>query len=1038
MLDELHRTGAKEWGNRLNALIDNQTENTKVLGITATPRRDVDGINMASEMAERLGYTNREAVNGKHIAMNMSLTNAIRMGLVVNPKLVTCAYNLKEDGSLEKLKGRIDQIKDIQKQNEKLEEYEELRRSIENADGISEILQANVKKGGKYIVFLPIIDEIEDEDGNVIGRKTGKDKIADYEKQIGEYFKDSDIVPSFHSMLGEYGDKDNERRLEEFQNKDTDETEFMLVMNKANEGLHLDRLDGIIWLRPMDENSKILYLQQLGRVIYSEEPDNPTKDEDRPIVIDLVNNTLKVNWENEITEQDDIELLTIIVDWVERHDGTLPDINSTDKEERGYASVLKEIQNKYKEYLDDNLEDLEEKQIKEIEEIISLGSLIELWESKLSEKIVKDKNHTERSFSSKNRGPFELAGILKDFADLGNEIDEIDERTAADRFIEKLEKLQMLGIDISKITQNDTIKTVAEKSEIKVEEIEKIGLDPDDRIGNAKRGLLEAFRGTSKRKKPTEEQVKKLLQLGINLEKDERDRTQEFIEKLEKLQEIGVDVSKMIQIDTIRTLVDRSGIEIEEIERIGLNPDDRIGRVRANIADVFRGKKKGKIPTEEQVNRLLELGINLEKGERDRTQEFIEKLEKLQEIGVDVSKMLKIDTIGTLVDRSGIKVEEIEKIGLNPEDRIGNTKQSIAGVFRGRSKGKVPTEGQVKRLLELGISLEKGERNRPQEFIEKLEKLQMLGVDISKMVWNDTIKSLAEKSGIRVEEIEKIGLNPDNKIGSTRDDIVKIYRGLTKRTKPTEEQVKRLLELGINLEKGERDRTQEFIEKLEKLQEIGVDVSRIFAKDTIKNLAEKSGIKEEEIKKIGLNPNDRIGNAKQSIAGVFRGIAKGKMPTEEQVKRLLELGISLEKGEGRRDRTQEYIEKLEKLQEIGVDVSKMLKTDTIRTLVDRSGIEIEEIEKLGLNPDDRIGITRSNIVSVFRGTIKGRKPTEEQVKKLLELGISLEKRERTGREIAEASISSLKDIEMADREDVALTALVEKTKEGGIKANEQP
>ena len=74
----------------------------------------------------------------------------------------------------------------------------------------------------------------------------------------------------------------------------------MLVMNKANEGLHLDKLDGMIWLRPMDENSKILYLQQLGRVIYAEDPDNPTKDDDRPVVIDLVNNTLKVNWENEI------------------------------------------------------------------------------------------------------------------------------------------------------------------------------------------------------------------------------------------------------------------------------------------------------------------------------------------------------------------------------------------------------------------------------------------------------------------------------------------------------------------------------------------------------------------------------------------------------------------------------------------------------------------------------------------------------------------------------------------------------------------
>ena len=155
-------------------MLDNQPESTKVLGITATPRRDVDGINMANEVAQRLGYTNREAVSGKHIAMNMSLTNAIRMGLVVNPKLVSCAYSLKTDGSLDKLKGKIDQIEDVQDRNEKLEEYESLRRNVENAEGIPEILQANVKKGGKYIVFLPIVEDLEDEDGNVIGRKKEK------------------------------------------------------------------------------------------------------------------------------------------------------------------------------------------------------------------------------------------------------------------------------------------------------------------------------------------------------------------------------------------------------------------------------------------------------------------------------------------------------------------------------------------------------------------------------------------------------------------------------------------------------------------------------------------------------------------------------------------------------------------------------------------------------------------------------------------------------------------------------------------------
>ena len=423
VLDELHRTGAKEWGEKLNTLLDNQLESTKVLGITATPRRDVDGINMAKEMAQKLGYTNREAVSGKHIAMNMSLINAARMRLVVNPKVVGTEITLNTDGSLDRLKNKIDEIEDEQDRNEKLEDYEELRKNIEKAEGIPKILQANVKKGGKYIVFLPVISNLEDEDGNVIGRKKGKEKIADYEKQLAEYFKGSDIIPNFHSMLGEYGDKENARRLEEFQNANTEATEFLLVMNKANEGLHLDKLDGMVWLRPLDENSRILYLQQLGRVIYSEDPDNPTKDEDRPVVIDLVNNTLKVRWNIETNEQDDIEMLNLIADWAEEHNGILPNINSTDKEETGYATVLKEIQNKYKRYLENDFDGLNEKQIEEVQEIIRLGSQIELWQMELPDRIEKSRGSHAKGITNKNIGAFEITGVLRDFVELEDEVE---------------------------------------------------------------------------------------------------------------------------------------------------------------------------------------------------------------------------------------------------------------------------------------------------------------------------------------------------------------------------------------------------------------------------------------------------------------------------------------------------------------------------------------------------------------------------------------------------------------------------------------
>ncbi|MGM9879220.1 MAG: DEAD/DEAH box helicase family protein [Bacilli bacterium] len=61
IMDELHRTGAKEWVKRVEELLENQlkdqTKKTKVLGITATPQRDYDNEDMANKWANFYGYT---------------------------------------------------------------------------------------------------------------------------------------------------------------------------------------------------------------------------------------------------------------------------------------------------------------------------------------------------------------------------------------------------------------------------------------------------------------------------------------------------------------------------------------------------------------------------------------------------------------------------------------------------------------------------------------------------------------------------------------------------------------------------------------------------------------------------------------------------------------------------------------------------------------------------------------------------------------------------------------------------------------------
>lgn len=427
ILDELHRTGANEWEKKLNKLLESQDGDIKVLGITATPQRDRGGKDMAYETALKLGYTEEEVKNEKHIAMKMDLIDAIRAGIVVNPLLVSCEYNLIQDGTLDNLLEKIETIQDEEKRKELENRYENLRRKLESAKGIPELLETSItKKDGKYIVFIPVGDsgaELENEDGNKIGKKIAKEKIEEAQKQIAEWLKNIDEEPEFYSMLGEYGDKKNAKQLHDFEKSDSKHIKVMVVMNKLNEGIHVDGIDGIIWQRALDEDSKILLLQQLGRCIYAIDENNP---KERPIVIDLPNNMLKIDLHREIntyTPKDDLTLLEDIVYWMHKHNERLPDINSTSREESRKASTLKRIQAKYEKYLEEFGDELNQEEIEKIQQIISKGEEIDLWNE-----ILPDKERGEGEVDIDiDLETFELKGKLKELYDLQNEINQIVE-----------------------------------------------------------------------------------------------------------------------------------------------------------------------------------------------------------------------------------------------------------------------------------------------------------------------------------------------------------------------------------------------------------------------------------------------------------------------------------------------------------------------------------------------------------------------------------------------------------------------------------
>ena len=180
----------------------------------------------------------------------------------------------------------------------------------------------------------------------------------------------------------------------------------------------------------------------------------------------------------------------------------------------------------------------------------------------------------------------------------------------------------------------------------------------------------------------------------------------------------------------------------------------------------------------------------------------------------------------------------------------------------------------------------------------------------------------------------------------------------------------------------------------------------------------------------------------------YRAVKEGKKPektppTDEQVERLRELGISLEKIE--RDAVQEFIDKLEILKRIGVDVTKIADSDKIKDLAKKSGIDEKEIEKAGLNPGDNIGLSKRSISIFYRkakeeGKITKGTPTDEQVETLRKLGISLERKRKrkSSKALAEATISAINNPDMLDEEQQALDEIVSQTKEkGGKNGKEQ-
>ena len=276
--DELHLTGAKETRPILERLYKKQDQTCKILGITATPIRDCDGIDMAQYWAEYFGYIKEEIIQNKHLAYNMDVNQAIQAGYLANPKVVNCEYNLlNESGEIDELLKLLNEVTDEEERKKLLEKYNKLRRELLNSKSVDEILRDNVSDGDCVIVFCPVKGN-ELENGKTI---YGQDVLDYYIEKLKGIYGEENV--EYYSMIGGKSKK-NSISLELFKSKNPKKKKFMVVMDKFNLGIHI-KSNKMIWFRALDKNSYALCNQQMGRIMRSLKPGEVLSEEEIPIIV---------------------------------------------------------------------------------------------------------------------------------------------------------------------------------------------------------------------------------------------------------------------------------------------------------------------------------------------------------------------------------------------------------------------------------------------------------------------------------------------------------------------------------------------------------------------------------------------------------------------------------------------------------------------------------------------------------------------------------------------------------------------------------
>ena len=254
ILDEFHHLGAPVWGSRVNTLIETHKD-IKVLGMTAYTIRDRN-----TPYERDMANPDTNELFSNKIVSRYDLCDAMIEGLLPKPIYKTAYTNLLEIE--EHLESKINKL------SQESTEYKEytlilrnIKRRINDAPSIPNILKKTLKPNGKYIYFCPPFSE---EGTNDI--ETIKSQTLEY---LRKFTDEKDIeVYTTTSEMGELGTKNREAFYndKDLNGQDTkNKLRIMFAINQYNEGVHAPNIDGVIMGR--GTTSDIVYFEQLGRAL---------------------------------------------------------------------------------------------------------------------------------------------------------------------------------------------------------------------------------------------------------------------------------------------------------------------------------------------------------------------------------------------------------------------------------------------------------------------------------------------------------------------------------------------------------------------------------------------------------------------------------------------------------------------------------------------------------------------------------------------------------------------------------------------------